>query len=89
MNMYEIILLLPKVYDEVNMKVDKTFQLMQLCFHQNHYGMFSRLIKGYCVFCNPTIIAKSFEILVSIISNPNTDHQTLFHCAVCVKKILC
>lgn len=60
MNMYEVILLLPKVYDESNISIDQVLKLMQICYQNADYKMFGKLIKNYLVYFNTTAIHQSF-----------------------------
>lgn len=87
-NMYEIILLITKVYDEGTLPLERIFNLMQVCYTNGNFAMFSRLIRSYNYYFNFATIRKSFEILVSVMAMPEVDHQILFQCAVCIKKIL-
>lgn len=63
MNMFEIILLLPKVYDEANINLEKVLELMQNCYENADYKMFGKLIKYYNVYFSSTAVQRSFEIL--------------------------
>ena len=86
--MYEIVLLLPKVYDEANLSLDRISQLLELSFVTQDYRMFARLIRSYNSYLNMTMVSKSFEILINIVSQEGINHQVIYQCAVCIKKML-
>jgi hypothetical protein len=87
-NMYEMVLLLPKVYDEHSLPLDLVFQLVEMTYINKDFGVFSRLIRCYNYFFSLSMACKAFEILVNVIATPDIDHQVIYHCAVCVKKML-
>lgn len=87
-HMYELILLLPKVYDEPNLNMDKIFNLMQICFELEDFVMFSRIIRSYNNYFDFGTLAKIFQILIEIVSKPNLNHRIMYRCVLCIKKIL-
>lgn len=60
LHMYEIVILMPKVYDEANMKVDKIFQLVQICWAHHDFTTLCRLIRHFNAYFNLTQTSTSF-----------------------------
>lgn len=90
LHMYEIILLMPRVYDELNLNTDKIYNLIEICYSHHDFSTMSRLIRHYNSYFSETQIHKSFQLLIDVITTARTDidHHIWYQCAVCIKKIL-
>ena len=88
MNMGEIILLIPRIYDEEEIPYEIIVTLMEKTFNIQEYNLFVRLIRNYQTYLNISFLYKCFNILTQIILSPNVHHKILYQSAVCIKRIL-
>ena len=66
MSMYEIVVLIPQIYNEEEIDLTQIFGLLEKSFTIGDYGMFSRLIRYYHFAFPSEMLAKSFNILTQI-----------------------
>lgn len=86
--MYEIVMMLPSVYNREEIDFQQIFGLMEKSFASGNYAMFSRLIRYYHDSFEPDLLAKSFHILTQITTKQDLDHFMLYQSAVCIRKLL-
>lgn len=61
---------------------------MEKTFASQNFDMFCRLIRNFHEQFDSQTVVKSFEILISIITNPAIGHHTVYQGSVCIRKIL-
>ena len=91
-NTMELILILPKIYDEHELPLDRVRHLLEVLYSNHQYSMLARLIKNYHEFLDHTTLQNSFAILSQIVATPlSSPHVTvdiIYQSALTMKKIL-
>lgn len=86
--MYEVILLMPKIFGKNLIDVNSIFALIQKCHRTGNFDLFCRLIRIFHEFFKEEAVTKCFEALLAILSTDNLRHHTIYQIVVCITKLM-